>query len=292
MQQLQKIAGKNVVAGVYWIGASSSVDLRCINYLNSAPSLPVKVLFVPGWISSPNSWRYFLPTLSSQVTVYYLETREKASSRVNGKFDFSIPIVAQDIINTITQLELQENEYVLVGSSLGATAILEASYRLPVRPLCLSLILPNAQFHLPKITPILKFAPDRLLPVIKRFVEIYIRNFRINAADAGHIERFNASMRSVDIFKLRQSALSVYDYKMDLDYLRNIDIPCLVIGASKDKQHNQRSVVEIANALPSSEYADLMTFTASHSTEAAKAVIGFISQILTNDATRSSVLEM
>ncbi|MCB0279434.1 MAG: alpha/beta hydrolase [Calditrichaeota bacterium] len=280
MDTLQTFASENTVTDINYVNVGNGVSVRCINFVPQYPLSTTKILFIPGWISQLGSWRYFLPKVTEKLNLIYMETREKSSSRINSSTTFSINDISNDIVNVINHFDLRENEYVLAGSSLGATSILEAVPKLSKKPLGLVLILPNSDFGLPKYAPmILKLTPVPLLPIVRELIKWAMLKFRVNPDDYEHQQRFMESMDASNILKLRDSTLAVYGYKLDFSVLNQIKIPCLVIGATKDGEHNQEEIRKIANNLPLSVYLDLITFTATHSTKAAQALLSYIIEL-------------
>lgn len=280
LNDLQPFAGKNTSIQVEFVKVEDRVSLRVINFVPKEPKWPIKLLFVPGWISLLNSWRYFLPIVTEQVHLIYVETREKSTAKINGETTFSVHDIANDIRQIIKFCELETGNYVLAGSSLGATAILESVSTLETPPSGMVLILPNAEFQLPKYTPlILKVVPSFLLPALRPIVKWGMLKFKINPNDNEHKQRFITSLNAANTVRLRSSALAVYDYRMDFEMLKQIQVPSLIIGAIKDGEHNQEDVKKIAMTLPVSEYTDLTTFTATHSTKAARLLLAYLEQL-------------
>ena len=265
------------------VEVASGVALRCVRFTppTKAPfdraldrALPTLV-FVPGWISLLNTWRHFLPHVTAEFPVIYVESREKSSSRVEGRVGFAVADLASDLVRVLEHYGLQEGSFVLAGSSLGATTIVEALPFLPGRPAAAALILPNAAFDLPLYARLLRFVPHSLLPFLKPLARRVMFRTKINPEDAGQQERFVAALGAADAVKLKESTLGALRYRMNVENLRPLPYPSLVIGASKDKQHDQKAVREIAAAL-GAQYEDLETFTASHSTAAARALVSFV----------------
>lgn len=272
-------AGKGASVEALYVSTTEQVSLRCIVFTPRHPVVPITVLFLPGWFSLLNSWRYFLPALTCRLQVIYVESREKASSRIQGSVGFSIDDLGYDLHRIVEHFNLKAGNYALAGSSMGATTILHVANQLLAAPLCLSLILPNARFYLPWYTSILKVIPTGISPTLLSLAKWYILKFKIDPGDTGHQERFMTALNAVDARKLKQSALDVYTFKLDWRQLHRIQIPCLVIGASKDKAHDQNAVTRIARELSFAEYQDLITFTESHSSASANALTSSISRM-------------
>jgi len=51
------------------VRGTDDVQLRCIRLTPAAPKTDQQFIFVPGWISEFDSWRYFLPELAENSEV-------------------------------------------------------------------------------------------------------------------------------------------------------------------------------------------------------------------------------
>ncbi|MCD4789962.1 MAG: hypothetical protein K8R37_08190, partial [Bacteroidales bacterium] len=119
-----------------YISASDDVKLKVLQWQPeiAEPEEPEKsvepVIFVPGWISHVSSWAELLPSMTQKRPVFYIETREKISAHIKkekiGINDFTIPRIALDIINVCKRLPIDLEKSIVMGSSFGATALLEA----------------------------------------------------------------------------------------------------------------------------------------------------------------------
>jgi pimeloyl-ACP methyl ester carboxylesterase len=278
-ENLQRYGSKGASIELFYVEVAPGVSIRCIDFQPKQPQLPITVLFVPGWISLLNSWRYFLPHLTEGLRVLYVETREKSSSRIAGPASYSVSSIVSDISFLVQTFGFESQEYVIAGSSLGGTAILETAGTLEPQPLCMALILPNSDYSFLKYVGLLKFIPSSLLPMFKKVVRQLILRYKINPNDLGHQERFIRALDAANSEKLKASALSIRGHQLDLRKVEKIDVPALIIGASRDSQHNQKDILQIASMLPKSEYADLESFTASHSSEAAHLIADYIDRV-------------
>lgn len=283
MDDLQQYAAPGTSVAAEMVATRPNVSLRCIRFTPALRQSPITIVFVPGWTSLLNSWRYFLPILTSTFPLIYIETHEKPTSILTPPYDLSVSAISDDIVRLIDYFDVPDHRYALVGSSLGATTILEAAPHLPRYPLCLALILPNAYFPVPLYTPLLRVIPSALLPPLKRLVQWAVLRFKIDPEDPGHQEQFIAAVTAADTTKLKLSALAIHRYRLDLSRLSAISYPSLVVGASKDRIHVQSAILDVAKALSASEYHDLSTFTASHGTAAAHLVVSYINRIYSSD---------
>ncbi|MCX7680001.1 MAG: hypothetical protein N2316_12410, partial [Spirochaetes bacterium] len=137
----------------YMVGVSDGVQLRIVDF-NPSPSshMPI-MLFVAGWISLIDGWKGFLQEITPKMRTLYCETREKSTSILPPKerVEFTMERLRQDLFEVISQTIPPSHPFVLAGSSLGASAIIEYLIN-PSGPCpeCAILIGPNAEFRFPR----------------------------------------------------------------------------------------------------------------------------------------------
>ena len=81
---------------------------------------------VVGLATVIESFQGIIGGLTRDFEVYYVETREKSSSRLLGKVKFDMETVAFDILSVLRFLELPFKKYILFGYSYSAAVIVEA----------------------------------------------------------------------------------------------------------------------------------------------------------------------
>jgi pimeloyl-ACP methyl ester carboxylesterase len=99
-----------------------NISLRVITFQPFLPTNNPVVVFVPGWISLASTWKSVLLDMSRDFTIHYIETREKKTAIVRGRVKYRVEDSARDLAAIVEQLNLENNNYILCGSSLGATA--------------------------------------------------------------------------------------------------------------------------------------------------------------------------
>jgi pimeloyl-ACP methyl ester carboxylesterase len=261
-----------------YIEVTKGVSLRTVFFspVEVNKSLPA-VVFVAGWISHISSWQRVLRQMTRTYRVVYVETREKISSRVTGKAEFGVEAIGQDLIRLIPLLDLKDKPYILVGSSLGATAILEACRRHNLKPLGLILVGPNAVFRVPwlgKVVIILLYPGLYLL--FKPFVKWYLRTFRMDVeSDRAQYEKYCRALDAADPWKLKRAIRLLWSYQV-WDYLEEIGLPALIFGASKDSLHEPDNLKRMATIMPKAEYVDLETNHRTHGPEMVDAFQNFV----------------
>jgi pimeloyl-ACP methyl ester carboxylesterase len=248
------------------IPTAPNVSLRVITFTPATKSNQPKIVFVAGWVSLIKGWKEVLQEMTGEFEVYYIETREKISSQVKGKVEYSVEAIGKDIVYIIGHLGLKSNEYVLFGSSLGATTIIDCYRFLPCHPLCLILIGPNAVFRVPQgwLAFVKIFYPP-LYFSFRPVVKWYLKTFRLDVeSDYEQYEKYCDALDAGDPWKLKKAVLTLSKYEI-WDFLADIKSPALIVGASKDKLHEPENLKKIVSLLPNAEYIDLETNKQTHS---------------------------
>jgi len=248
------------------VSISENVSLRVIHFTPPKKTEHPPVVFVPGWISLIQGWQNVLKNMTRDFEVFYIETREKISSQIRGKEKFGVAELGDDIVKLIALFGLEEKRYVLLGSSLGATVILDCCRFLKTKPLCLVLIGPNAVFRVPKIWMAIVhgFYPP-FYSIIKPVVKWYLRTFRMNLeADYAQYQKYCNALDTADPFKLKKAIIPFSKYQV-WGRLSEIEIPTLIVGASKDKLHEPANLQKMVTMLPKVIYLDMETNQGTHS---------------------------
>lgn len=268
MKNLSDLCADGATTKEEMIAISDRVSLRLITFTPAKKTKNPPVVFVAGWISLIIGWKAVLREMTKDFTVYYIETREKISSKTKGRVEQSVEAIGRDIVDLVSHLGLQANQYILLGSSLGGTALLDGCRYLPVPPTCLVLIEPNAEFRIPKIWRLVihLFYPGIYL-IVRPAIKWYLRNFRLNTeADPGQYQKYCRSLDAADPWKLKKAAMALWDYQV-WDLLKDIPFPTLLFSASKDKLHEPKNIEKMMTLMPNATYIDMETNQNTHSPE-------------------------
>jgi pimeloyl-ACP methyl ester carboxylesterase len=246
------------VPGVHFaqrrLAVENGVSLRLYEWRPETDNGADPVLFVAGWISLVTGWVPLLENLVRTRPVYYLETREKASAEISDHLmrprSFSIPRLADDLIEASSQLALDPDRTVLFGSSMGSNAILEALKGERLAAKAAFVIGPNAEFHFPWWGRPLVFLPPWVYNAAKPFVLWYLRTFRVNAReDPEQMARYVRTIRAADPQRIMLSERAVIDYQA-MPGLETVTTPVAVAFASSDTLHCGEEVQRIVEAMP------------------------------------------
>ena len=264
----------------YMFEVSDGVSLKIIDFAprNVSQEKPV-ILFVAGWISLISGWKGVLKVLTAEYRVLYLESREKKSSAVPDvkKVSFSMERLKLDIGEIIEKVIPPSEKFMLAGSSLGASAILEYCGSEKRKPLSAVLIGPNTEFRFPKIlgTVIPALHPS-LYFTVKPVIKWYLRNFRLNKKNSREqIEKYENTLDCADPYKLKANALALRNYAL-LNRVDSINVPCLIIGATTDTLHGTENIKRLIKIIPDSLYVELESNMETHSEKAGRVIAEYI----------------
>lgn len=262
------------------VPVTDQVSLRVITFKPAKDTGQPPVVFVAGLISQITGWEKVLREMTQDFIVYYVETREKATSVVKGSTNYSVEEIGHDLASLISFLGLEPQKYILLGSSLGATAILDGCRFIGKDPLCLVLIGPNAVFRIPKWSyPIIWFFPPRLYLLIKPVIRWYLRTFEVDLkSDYAQYEKYSGILDVADPWKLKKIAFPLARYNV-WDRLDEIHCPTLIIGASKDIMHIPENLLKMVERMENSTYVDMQTNSMTHSAEMVQEMRKYISKL-------------
>jgi len=272
-------------AGVkeYMLKVSDGVSVKIIEFTprQVSPEKPV-ILFVAGWISLISGWKGVLKVLTAKHKVIYLESREKQSSIVPDvkKVSFSMERLQRDIGEMIKKVVSPSEKFILAGSSLGASAIIEYCRSEGPKPSAAVLIAPNIEFRFPKLLgSIIPAIHPSLYLGVKPLIKWYLRNFRLDKKDCKEqIEKYENTLDCADPYKLKANALAIKNYSI-WENPGNVDIPCLMMGATKDTLHGAENIKRLLKIIPKSTYVELESNMETHSEKAGQIIAQYIQNI-------------
>lgn len=259
---------------------SDGVSLHIIDFtpVAAAKNRPV-IVFIAGWISLISGWKEFLAELTPNYRVIYAETREKSSSVVPDikKASFDMQRMKDDIGEVVNSLIDKDRGFVLAGSSLGASAIMEYCRSGGRKPLCTVLVGPNGEFRFPRfLSSLIPVLHPSLYFAVKPIVKWYLRNFRVNsAAEREQIEKYELTLDYADPYKLKKNALGVKNWSM-AQKPGKISVPSLILGATTDSLHSTDHLKGILSFFDKPLYVELASNRETHSAKAAKVMMEYI----------------
>jgi pimeloyl-ACP methyl ester carboxylesterase len=240
--------GKHIMVPV------DDAEIRVIHLRPERPETARPVVFIPGWGVVPEGFQEFYSALHGKVELYYVETREKASSRILSRpVDMSVSQSARDIQAAMDAVGLREqDDFVLVGSCWGSAIILQGLIEGVIRAPTIVAIDPMHTLWFPKwllryvspVTPV--FVTGLLKPLLRRSL---IGDMK----EKSQKRRIDLFIDAADIWKWKKSADAAVDFEL-FDNLRGINQEVFVFNGTTDKVHDQKDYPRMARELPKGRF--------------------------------------
>ena len=266
--ELNRLGFSGVSIEEQMVATGPNVWLRVVVFQPLKPKDNPAVVFVAGWMSIIDGWIEVLKEMTRDFVVYYVETREKKSSRIKGHVRYGVRDIGMDIVKIVDHFGLKDNQYLIAGSSLGATAVLDCHGFFNALPLTLVMINPNAEFRIPKIWKwIIGLFYPPLFVLFRPVVKWYLRTFRLDIhSDPAQYKKYCGTLDNADPWKSKRTAMAIWNYQI-WDKLQSVQFPTLIVGASRDKLHEPENIQRMVSQLPGATYLDMETNARNHSQE-------------------------
>ena len=264
-----------------YLSLESGVSLLYINFIPEKNEGLPEILFLSGLAAVMENFRELLQALTSKFVVHFLETREKRSSHIFWGARFGVKEIAGDIALAADKIFSNGQPYLIIGFSLGATSGAEAIPAIKNKPLRLVMAEPSATFRFP---PLIRFLASYFVFLyypLKPLLKWYMRNYRINLREDYEMYLINCRiLDSASPEKISATVREISSYNISL-ILPLVDVPVIVIGASKDTFHSHNEARQIAAGLKNALFVEMETNKRTHSAE--------VSEWLVNHLRNSSV---
>ncbi|MHA1245018.1 MAG: alpha/beta fold hydrolase [Candidatus Heimdallarchaeota archaeon] len=212
-------------------------ELRVFHHKPDKITTKRPVLFLPGFGTTPWTWRKFHYPHHGIGEFYNFETREKASSTMPNKrkVKFTYDIIAQEIATGIEYLGLNKKDYVLFGSSFNGGVVMKGLIEGYFNPPTTVVFDPLCVFDF------LKFIRNVLLPITPSFVlgagrKIIAKFIMRNMKNEAQRERNMAFVEGAVPYKWKKT--NIQNRKIDLKHdLHKIKNEVFITHGPKDKFH-------------------------------------------------------
>lgn len=247
------------------VGEGGEDKIRVLYY---EPEGKIKdtVVLVPGFGSLPSAWDTFLLEMKENHRIYVIETREKHTAELRKKPELHEKRFAQDIADAIDYLMLED--YLLVASSMSAAFCLVALSMHIIKPRRTYLVGPVRKVEIPNFA--WPFAYLAIGPVwhliLKPLIKLWLKYVYLDRTQKEQAKKYFGYFDSYNVPRARKSILTMKKFRITDEDLSKIEAKCILIGAEKDKAHAADITIGVGKAIKGSEYYDLETNIATHST--------------------------
>jgi pimeloyl-ACP methyl ester carboxylesterase len=266
------------------IAANEEVSLRVVSWQPKNGDTGSPIVFVAGWVSIVAGWAEFLHALTRRHPVYYIETREKTSALIRkGRLradDFRMGQFAEDVITVCSRLPIDMEEAIVSGSSLGATALLEAMKHERLKAKGVFLVGPACEFHVPFALRWMPYLfPSPAYHVVKHFIVWYFRKFRVDVEkEPEQMRRYENTILSAHPLRIKLSGRAFMHYQVWPD-LETVKVPTRIAYASTDKLHASDDMTRMARTIQTADLLPCESNKYMHSAPLAEDVCRFVSEL-------------
>ncbi len=224
---------------------------------------PFKLVVVPGWGSIVLGWDEFLMKAKDYFDIYYIETREKKSSKLAKKSKGTLDRMSSDLIEVPEILKLDPKEIVFFSSSFGAVLNADALYKKKINPFLTILVGPMSKVDMPvPFRYLLYIVPSFLFRPFAPIGRFWINKFK--SEDKVQAAKYIRVIEEA-VPKKWKKFLTRFAFKKFWDIYAGIESRVLVIDESEDKLHRTIVTNKIASLIKNSEIVDLKTNKFTHS---------------------------
>ena len=251
-----------------YLEISDDIQLFEVHFSPKDISKYPPVIFIPGWGSFIQGWKIVLQEMSKDFEIYYIETREKGSAKHATEQRISIQNIGDDIAKAVQLHDMDDNSFIALGSSMGATVILDAMAENKLKPSLSVLIGPNIEFNIPQFLIIfIALMPNQLYKMIKPCVKWYMKRKYIDMnSDSKQYHKYAYVLDHIHLGRTRRSALSFKKYSFE-NKIDQIKSRILIFSGKKDILHSYEKTLSMANRVMNATLINLETNDRTHSVE-------------------------
>ena len=260
-----------------WIEGDTGYNLRVLHWtpINEDCKKARALVMVPGWNSVPEAWFPILSEWVKQRPVVYIETREKGSCQIEktiSKESFQIQNIVSDLPIILARMGLNQSKCDAMGSSLGATLLLEGLREEILVFRSIVVLSPNLAFTPPIWARPLIPAPLFLYNALVKFVIWYLDK---RLKEEGQRIRYRRTLLAAPIDRLRLCSLVFRKYKMNLDF-SDTNAPVGILRASSDTLHDHSDAGKLSNQIPNSRLIEIESNQFAHEAAAISVIQDFM----------------
>ena len=251
-----------------YLEISDDIQLFEVHFSPKDISKYPPVIFIPGWGSFIQGWKIVLQEMSKDFEIYYIETREKGSAKHKREQKISIQNIGDDIAKAVQLHDMDDNSFIALGSSMGATVILDAMAENKLKPSLSVLIGPNIEFNIPQFLIIfIALMPNQLYKMIKPCLKWYMKRKYIDMnSDSKQYHKYAYVLDHIHLGRTRRSALSFKKYSFE-NKIDQIKSRILIFSGKKDILHSYEKTLSMANRVMNATLINLETNDRTHSVE-------------------------
>ena len=233
-------------------------ELKILHIKPKNPQTKRPLVFVPGWGGLVEGYTDFYEVIHNKLEFYYIETREKRSSRLNRrKAKMNMTQKAKDIQDIIKYLGIDKQDFTLFGTCWGGAIILHGLIKGLIKA---PTIIANDPMHtlwFPKW--LLKYiAPLMPVPIVKFLKPIFKRAQLRGMEEKVQRKRAEDFVDKAEVWKWKKAAVAVKDFEL-IGQMSSIQEEVFITNGTADKVHDQYTYPVMAKELSNGRFIYLKT---------------------------------
>ncbi|MHA1775258.1 MAG: alpha/beta fold hydrolase [Promethearchaeota archaeon] len=222
--------------------------IRVIHYRPPVMMSKRPVVLVPGWGVTLEGFRDTFEVFYNYIEFYYVETREKKSSRIpRYGTSFDMTTNAQDVAKVIKYFKISQRDFVLMGTCWGGAVVLHGLiHRILNAPTCV-VVDPMHKLEYPRwvlaIAPVIPVWFLWLLKPLLTFIKL--RNHKLPTQR----KRIKHFIKNAVLWKWKKTAHQVRRFEL-FGQVSSIPDEVFIFNATTDNIHDQRNYPQIAREMP------------------------------------------
>ena len=241
-----------------WVPVDGA-EIRVFHFRARDPSVRRPIVMAPGFGATPHGFQDFYAAVRDKAELYYLETREKPSSRIlDRRTDMSVARSARDIQAALTWLGLAgARDFVLVAPCWGAATVLEGLVQGCLDAPTVVVADPMHALWFPKwlLRYVAPWIPSAALHVLR---PLFARAMLGNMREPTQKQRATDFVYSADLWKWKRSGAAARDFEL-FGRLSGITREVFVLNGTADKIHDQRHYPLMALEMPRGRFIYMPT---------------------------------
>ena len=260
-----------------YILMSDEQEVLCYYSIAENNSDSFTIFFVQGFGAGVYSWTDLWDELHEEFNLIVLDPRDKETVELGKKKECTVKRIALDIAETIHYLDINSENLVFFGSSIGCAYIANNLGRKLSNPKCCFFAAPSIKPRNPKF--LLKLAmilPSKIVDKLGKFIgRRYLRD-----KVAGGFQRkvFYSRIENIDVRRWKH-CIRLHNYNSSKDF-ECIENHVHIITTQGDKYHEVESADEVHKLIKNSEIMTVPSYEYYHTNPGVKEFTKQISRII------------
>jgi pimeloyl-ACP methyl ester carboxylesterase len=234
-------------------------EIRVYHHVPRRPAARRPIALVPGWGAIPESFQDFFEVIYEQAEWYFIETREKASSRLlSRRVDMSVAQNARDIQAVLDHLGLPgRGDFLLTGACWGSASILEGLLSGLLDAPTLLAVDPMHSLWFPRWA--LRYVAPWLPDFVTRLIKPILRELMVgDMKEPAQKRRTYAFIAAADTWKWQHGAAAAAEFEL-YGRLGAVRQEVFVFNGTSDKVHDDMHYPRIAREIPRGRFIYMKT---------------------------------